>query len=576
MKTSIHKQSQRLHTYGLLVLLLLPMILLTQQPVQAFLPFETLDGHRQITRDGMLNLTALLSDGNPLGFVDEAINEIVQSNAFVDEDPVTKQKSAFHFDDEKFTESSALLLSLKTQVIDEVLKDSAKTNVEGAKARTKLGQALHILQDYYSHSNWAERGKSGINTLLGGEEPLRSGGSNPPPPDTAVCRTIPFPDNTFDGDQLIEAGTIYSTTGHVNENATNDIDLVCATPDPGKCRHGIPSLCPGLAKDIPFVSPNYTQVAELAVLATRVYVQQIIKDIQNKESSPGGGIDDTQKAKNDNALRALLGHKKSIIFEFSLVRADGALINPALVEEEGGMAVFVSAPNGDFSYAQTELELISDEPAPSDITYSSGTWTLAVPEDGGAFGSPTDITATEFWITIINVADSLDTQYPGIVRESQFEQVVHLIPPGSYSMTLPIFSRGSFNPLVVSGDLRSVSSTRSSVISSVPFEISYSVTFRQRGLSASSQQRVNTETEVVSDNGTVFGPFAFSGSFNDILQAETRIERSPHVNERSYTLTWNIVSGSMEFEPRSASTVHLQAISNSGVSVSLLPSAILD
>jgi len=564
MRINIQRQPSVLQKLSLVFSLLFTLFLLTK-PVEAFL---TLDiplggrGHSQLTEDGINGLTAPLSDGSPLQFEGKAINEIVQSNINVDKDDLTVDNPIYHFDNETFVESSELINNLKDSVLDEVLKDSAKTGQEGATARKALGQALHILQDYYTHSNWIERGNSGLNSFLGGEEPLRPGGTNPPPDGIEVCRIVPPIITLEEGDELTEEGAIYSTTGFVDKNGD-----VCARPDVGKCRHGVPSVCSGLAKDIPFISSSYNEAAELAELATRVYVQQI--------------LDDPRIKSNDIALRALLGHKEppeTIVYELNLVRADGAVITPELVTENGGMAVFVNAPNGDFSFAQTELELIDDDPAPSDISYNPGTqtWTLTVPRIAEVWGEETELTADEFWITIINVDVSLDTQYPEIVRESQFEQTAHLIAAGSYSMILPIFSRGSFNPLVVSGDLRSVSSTRSSVISSVPFEITYSVTFRQRGLNSSSLQRVNQETEVVSDNGTVFGPFAFSGSSNDILKAETRIERSPHVNGRSYTLAWNIVSGIMVFEPRTSSTVHLRDISSSGVFVSLLPRAILD
>ena len=43
-------------------------------------------------------------------------------------------------------------------------------SVDLTQARQLLGQYLHTLQDFYSHSNWIELGKTEINDRLGIDE----------------------------------------------------------------------------------------------------------------------------------------------------------------------------------------------------------------------------------------------------------------------------------------------------------------------------------------------------------------------------------------------------------------------
>src|SRR5262245_24283042 len=88
----------------------------------------------------------------------KAIEQIGDANAEVDDDQTT---SAKHFDGESFPEGQARLVTLLNEVITALGND----NAEGA--RSKLGQALHTLQDFYSHSNWVELGNGGPHPGLG-------------------------------------------------------------------------------------------------------------------------------------------------------------------------------------------------------------------------------------------------------------------------------------------------------------------------------------------------------------------------------------------------------------------------
>ena len=60
------------------------------------------------------------------------------------------QNSSFHFDGEEFYLSNAEVAQRLEFAIESVLSANYST------ACVLVGQALHILQDFYSHSNWLE------------------------------------------------------------------------------------------------------------------------------------------------------------------------------------------------------------------------------------------------------------------------------------------------------------------------------------------------------------------------------------------------------------------------------------
>ena len=58
----------------------------------------------------------------------------------------------YHFDGEAFTETNHRINLLKENLIAEITKSPP----DGKIARKWLGEALHAVQDYYSHSTWVE------------------------------------------------------------------------------------------------------------------------------------------------------------------------------------------------------------------------------------------------------------------------------------------------------------------------------------------------------------------------------------------------------------------------------------
>ncbi|KAK6540242.1 hypothetical protein TWF694_009057 [Orbilia ellipsospora] len=79
--------------------------------------------------------------------MNNAIEEIASANANVDND---QTDGSLHFDGESFIQAQARLLDLAQQAIQLTKQQSY------SGARKSIGQALHTLQDFYSHSNWIE------------------------------------------------------------------------------------------------------------------------------------------------------------------------------------------------------------------------------------------------------------------------------------------------------------------------------------------------------------------------------------------------------------------------------------
>ncbi|CAF1240754.1 unnamed protein product, partial [Didymodactylos carnosus] len=96
--------------------------------------------------------------------IKSVIDVILVENALVDFNNATKKLPAAHFDSEAFINGSRRILTIRKLIIDDV-----KEKKEYKEARKYIGQLLHTLQDFYSHSNWLELGKTVINDKLGVE-----------------------------------------------------------------------------------------------------------------------------------------------------------------------------------------------------------------------------------------------------------------------------------------------------------------------------------------------------------------------------------------------------------------------
>src|SRR5262245_6357635 len=96
-------------------------------------------------------------------FTDKAIVEVVEANTGTDTCLTCQFHSEYHFDGEDFANASNRLVDLKKQI----LKDLSGSSPNGKKAREHLGQALHTLQDFYSHSTRIELNLTGFDSQLG-------------------------------------------------------------------------------------------------------------------------------------------------------------------------------------------------------------------------------------------------------------------------------------------------------------------------------------------------------------------------------------------------------------------------
>ncbi|XP_054482353.1 von Willebrand factor A domain-containing protein 7-like [Anoplopoma fimbria] len=128
----------------------------------------------------------------------------------------------YHFDDEKFSEGRKII----TEGLS-VLKASNKLkNFEAA--REKLGEILHPLQDFYSHSNWVEMENNLPNSNLIRENAIIG---NIAAESRATCRNCIGNDCTNNILEDILREKIL-TSGYFNF-----VPLLASKP-PGKCSHG--------------------------------------------------------------------------------------------------------------------------------------------------------------------------------------------------------------------------------------------------------------------------------------------------------------------------------------------------
>jgi hypothetical protein len=97
------------------------------------------------------NFTSPLQDGGHTNSMVEASRTLVKANTEVDLDPCN---SARHSDGENLHGARGILLKAKTRVIKEVKAGNS------SGALMILGDALHPLQDFYSHSNYVELGNT--------------------------------------------------------------------------------------------------------------------------------------------------------------------------------------------------------------------------------------------------------------------------------------------------------------------------------------------------------------------------------------------------------------------------------
>jgi hypothetical protein len=226
--------------------------------------------HKDITVGSIKELdqeffsTSMLTKG-----MKKAIEEMANANGLVDKDQHTAAK---HFDGETFAAGHDRLVSLLNGTI------SALQSENVGDARSQLGQALHTVQDFYSHSNWVELG--------GGANPStwREGDAVSPvsPPFEGTC--------LFCFDPCRDCGSNL-TTSNITSGYYGGEDTPLANPQ--KCRHGGPfdSLSAGgggINKDTTFCtfSPHsslHASAAAAAKEATKLFIRDLKDKITQRQ-----------------------------------------------------------------------------------------------------------------------------------------------------------------------------------------------------------------------------------------------------------------------------------------------------
>ena len=249
-------------------------------PALAFKPWN----HDYIVKEALKQVKVTTPDGTELRFSDAAIKEIQEADRSVDYAISGLQelwKPKLHCDDELLEECSAVLKEYKEdRIVSQADTSSPKL------LRSILGRALHTLQDFYAHSNWVNtmpgpghtvpNDKLGKEIITSPEKKIRDENGEWQGVDEVVCSDI-WPD-------LLEgSGNTKITTGYFNFTGA-----IGWGPRPGKCAHGLPadilggrwSAQAGINKDLAG-APFFVEARNVAVLATKAYVEQVIQDILN-------------------------------------------------------------------------------------------------------------------------------------------------------------------------------------------------------------------------------------------------------------------------------------------------------
>ncbi|WP_341532278.1 VWD domain-containing protein (plasmid) [Nostoc sp. UHCC 0302] len=256
-------------------------------------------GHLSITRDALNTINV-----GELRFCDQAIRQIIDDNRNTDilpevKDPesvseyLTTRDSKFfsedffkpenHFDNEQFEASSQRLIDLKEEIIRYLTPNPNVSPYDpslpsrGGMARARLGSALHTVQDFYAHTNWVELGFTEIDKRLGRQvitDPNRFSTLRPAPEDDPG-KLLPKFIGTRDITKL--------TSGYF---IGIGLRISCQAPS-YKVRHGSIN-CRGLNKDEPdkdgFAKDGYKKARNLAVEASKDYINQIIENLPNEYS----------------------------------------------------------------------------------------------------------------------------------------------------------------------------------------------------------------------------------------------------------------------------------------------------
>jgi hypothetical protein len=268
---------------ALLLTLLLPAYFLQTRPAEGFFPttlLTTVSGLAGTSHQRITEITVEELDAEFFGItgltksMKKAIEQIADANIEVDEDQVSSFK---HFDGENFAGGQSFIIGNRSQI------KPALQNNDAATARRHLGQVLHTIQDFYSHSNWVELGGGGPHPDVGVPGAV-IGGAGPTEPTCGDCTIFPLPLCSDCSTNLI---TPRLTSGYyAGEDRLK--------PFAAKCSHGGPfdgsvtGAGLGINKDSfncifsPHADGHGTAVS-VAREATKKFIRELKTDLSTKE-----------------------------------------------------------------------------------------------------------------------------------------------------------------------------------------------------------------------------------------------------------------------------------------------------
>jgi hypothetical protein len=257
------------------------MVTVSAQPVAGFFPTNlfTVGGlfgtsHEKMTEEAIKELAEeFFGITEPPKTMRKAINGIAAANSNVDDD--YGAESAAHFDAENFAGAQVFILR-RYWTLRAALESS---NADGA--RVALGEALHTIQDFYSHSNWLEMGNANPHPVVGRAGSVSGGASR----DEPTCQDCELGVLCNDcGENLI---TVKLTSGYFGGQDREK-------PGDQKCSHGGPfdsTVFPfgfGINKDSIDcnISPHgylHDAAAEVAKEATKRFIRELRDQITERE-----------------------------------------------------------------------------------------------------------------------------------------------------------------------------------------------------------------------------------------------------------------------------------------------------
>jgi len=136
------------------ILITLAALCVWQSATAFWVTPKWVSGHATMTRDALalVKTNLIPATGIPEDqkyFSPEAIDALVTANLATDTD--TPYSPVFHFDNEQFRRGSNFTIRTRNAIVRALMLGDQNT------AWSKLGMALHGIQDLYAHSSWLER-----------------------------------------------------------------------------------------------------------------------------------------------------------------------------------------------------------------------------------------------------------------------------------------------------------------------------------------------------------------------------------------------------------------------------------